>query len=579
VRFAHRAILISVAAVIIGVASTNIGSFGGQSAPAQTASPTTSSSPSTTPTETASPEPTDDPGQSNLAPPKGWKASACRLPDDYLIRTLRGYFPGRSPNVTFISKEPHFFGNFKTTTTHSGPWDYVQKVPLVFYGPGYIRNRGPLELDREVTVADIAPTFARLLGTPFPKERPGRAVTEALVPREQRERPPKLVMLVVWDGGGWNVLNEHPDKWPNLKRMMNNGTSLTNAVVGSNPSVTPAIHTNMGTGAFPNRHGIVSIPQRRGNRIEDSWAGHSPHNLVIKSLADMYDQRTNNRAKIGMLAEQDWHLGMIGHGAYINGGDKDVAVLTRETPFTTNTSYYRLPGYINGVPGFDADARSVDLDDGKRNGKWLGHPLPTDTSHGFANPTWTLYQMRLLRNLLGKEGFGKDNTPDLFFTNFKQIDEVSHAYFMEGAEMAHTIPYSDRALAGLTRWMDEHVGKNRWVLGMTADHGVGPSFKSVGAWAVDMDELLRDTARHFGLDPVRMFLNQRPQGFWVDVPYIRSRNVSKAEISNYLLTYRIKHNVRSGQKVPRMFEDRMRERLFSAAWPSDKNSEVKDCLQ
>jgi Type I phosphodiesterase / nucleotide pyrophosphatase len=576
VRFGARAAAVSAAAVVIGVAAVNVDSTEPRAVPAQSTSATLAQAESPTPTPT--PEPSQEPGSGTQGPPKGWKASACRLPDDYLIRTLRGYFPGRSPNVTFISKEPHFFGNFRTTTTHSGPWDYVQHIPLVFYGPGYIRSSGTIEPAREVTLADIAPTFAKLLGTPFPKERPGQAVMEALLPKSERTKPPKLVMLVVWDGGGWNVLDEHPSAWPNLKRFMDEGTSVGNATVGSNPSVTPAIHANMGTGAFPNRHGIVSIPQRRGNRIEDSWAGHSPHNLTIKSLADMYDQRTRNRAKVGLLAEQDWHLGMIGHGAYINGGDRDIAVLTRESPFTTNSRYYRLPGYINSVPGFDADAQKVDLDDGKNNNRWLGHPLPSDPSVGFANPTWTLYQMRLLRKLLGEEGFGKDSVPDLFFTNFKQIDEVSHAYFMEGAEMAHTIPYSDRALAGLVRWMNEHVGKNRWVMAMTADHGVGPSFKSIGAWAIDMDELLRDTARHFGLDPTRLFLNQRPQGFWVDVPYIRSRGVTKAEISNYLLTYRIKHNVRSGQHVPKMYQDRMRERLFSAAWPSDKNSEVKDCL-
>lgn len=575
-RFSQRAALVIAGATVVGFASTNLTLPQPEPVPAQSGSPTPSQ-PSPTGSATPSPEPTREPS-ANQGPPKGWKASACRLPDEQLLRTIRGYYPGRSPNVTFVAREPHFFGNFRTTTTHSGPWDYVQRVPLVFYGPGYIRARGPVELPRESTVADIAPTFAKLIGTSFPKDRPGRAITEALVPRDERPLPPKLVMLVVWDGGGWNLLNEHPGKWPELQRLMNQGTSVTNAIVGSSPSVTPAIHTNMGTGAFPNRHGIVSIPQLRDGRIQDSWAGHSPHNLVINSLADLYDPRTDNRAKIGLLAEQDWHLGMIGHGAYIKSGDKDVAVLTREYPFTTNRSYYRLPGYMHEVGGFRSDAQKVDMDDGKDNEKWFGHPLPTDPSHGFANPTWTLYQMRLLRTLLNNEGFGKDKVPDLFYTNFKQIDEVSHAYFMEGVEMAHTIPYSDAALAGLVRWMNANVGEKRWVIAMTADHGVGPNFKTVGAWAIDMNELLRDVANHFGLDAGRLFLSQRAQGFWVDVPYMRSRNVSKAEISNYLLTYRIKHNVRRGQHVPKRFEDRMRERLFSAAWPSDKNSEVKDCL-
>lgn len=508
---------------------------------------------------------------------RGWRASVCSLPEDILKRALRGYYPGRSPEITFVPNEPHFFGDFKTTTTHSGPWDYVQEVPLVLYGPGFIRARGDLTLDREVTVADLAPTFARLLGVPFPEARPARALTAALVPRARRAAKPRVIVTVVWDGAGWNTLEEWPHAWPALARVMAAGTSFQGAVVGSSPSVTPAIHANLGTGAFPNRHGIVSIPQRRGVLVEDSWRGHSPRNLEIKTFADLYDPLTNNRAKIGLIAEQDWHLGMIGHGAYIKGGDRDLAVLTRTDPFETNPRYYRLPSYMQSVPGFKTDLRTIDESDGRSNGKWLGHELPSDQSRGFANPVWTLYQIRLVRKMLAEEGFGQDRIPDLFFTNFKQIDEISHAYFLQSPEMRAAIPYSDRALAQIVRWLDRNVGERRWVLAMTADHGVGPKFTDVGAWPIDMEELQIDIAIRFGVRITELFDSQRAQGFWVDRAALRAGGITRGELADFLLDYRIEDNVADKLKVPKSYDGMMKERLFAAAWPTEKVTSMSFC--
>ena len=504
--------------------------------------------------------------------------SACSLPPEQLRRTLRGYYQGRSPELTFVAKEPHYFGDFKRITTHSGPWGYVQRVPLVLYGPGYIRARGSMDLDREVTVADLSPTFAELIRTPFPERRPGRVLRGALLPRDERvTKRPRLVVTVVWDGGGWNTLNEWPETWPNLKRLIDGGVSIEGATVGSSPSVTPAIHATMGTGTFPASHGIVSIPQRRNGRIEDSWADHSPHNLLVKSLADLYDPRTRNRAKVGLVAEQDWHLGMIGHGAFTPGGDKDVAVLTRTKPFETNRSFYRLPRYMQNVPGFKSDVETIDRSDGKNNGKWLGHPLPKDHGEGFANPAWSLYQSRLLRRLLTREGFGTDRTTDLFYTNFKQIDEVSHAYFLQSPEMKATIPYSDLALGRLVRWMNNNVGEKRWVLALTSDHGVGPRFDEVGAWAISMDQLLVDIAVRFGVRVSELFDSQRPQGFWLDRATMRREGITMDEISDFLLDYTMRDNRADGQNVPAMYETRMDERLFSSAFPSDKVTDMSVC--
>ena len=90
----------------------------------------------------------------------------------------------------------------------SASWDYIQHVPLFWYGPGHIAARG--EVDRPVTVADIAPTQAALLDFDGFEAPDGEVCTRRSTRRSARAyEPPKLVVVMVWDAGGINVLEEH----------------------------------------------------------------------------------------------------------------------------------------------------------------------------------------------------------------------------------------------------------------------------------------------------------------------------------------------------------------------------------
>ena len=81
----------------------------------------------------------------------------------------------------FVPQEPNFVG---TNFPHSGPWDYLQDVPLFWYGPGIIPALGRVE--RPVTLADVAPTQAKLLDFAFDAPD-GRALPEIPKP----DTPPR----------------------------------------------------------------------------------------------------------------------------------------------------------------------------------------------------------------------------------------------------------------------------------------------------------------------------------------------------------------------------------------------------
>ena len=515
-----------------------------------------------------------------------WLESGCGLPLDHLRRIKRGYYRGRSPDLFVVPREPHFFGRF-FSTTHSGPWEYVQDVPLVFYGPGFIDPQGTLDLRRQITLADLAPTVAKLLYTDFPKARAGRAITEALLPVSERPRPPRLVVQVVWDGGGWNVLNRWPQAWPHLASLMAGGTSVADVTVGSSPSVTPAIHSTMGTGDFPRRHGIVDIYMRQADgTLGGALNGTPPNELELRTLGDLYDLRNDNRPKVGALTYRYFHLGMMGHGAMVPGADRDmVAIAARETGdrvtgpgrIITNPDLYKLPYYLDDVPGWQEDLRTVDVEDGKLDSRWMRHGDLTDPTAVRHSPVWTLYQTRLIKEMIARENFGGNAIPDLFFTNFKQIDDAGHDYNMTEPQVREVLEYSDESLESITKWLDRKVGERKWVLVLTADHGQQPSAESIDAWPIGVTPLERDIAGRFDTSYEDLFEQERPVGLWVDHAVRRAEDISLTEMASYILRYTIGDNMESTDGVPRSYLQRKEEKLFEAAFPSKKMGKVWQC--
>jgi Type I phosphodiesterase / nucleotide pyrophosphatase len=513
-----------------------------------------------------------------LAGAGDWREMACELPPRYLELIDRGTYPGRSPEIMVVPAKPNFFGSF-AVTSHSGPWSYLQRVPLVLYGPGHVAGGGDLTVDREPTSADLAPTLAELLGVEWPSDRSGRALSEALVAEGERTAPPKVMVVVVWDGGGWNVLKQWPKAWPNLMRIMRLGTSVQNAVVGSSPSVTPAIHATVGTGTWPVQHGVVDLQWRAENgRVRGSYDGEKPALMRVPTLADIYDPTTGNEAKVGMLAERNWHMGMIGHGAYLDGGDKDIMVLgsgAGEENYT-NENYYTLPDYIR-VPGAKKDVRAVDLEDGRLDDTWLGHEILGDPKRWRQTPVQTRYQTRQIKAIFRNEGFGQDEVTDLFYTNYKELDLVGHIYNMLNPESRSVLKQTDAELGDLMGFLDDFVGAGEWVIAVTADHGQGPDPLRFGAWPINNTEMGKDAARRFDVPVAELFDKMRITGFWTNPEGLKRNGITLGALSNWIVNYRLKDNVRPGETVPQQYRDRLRERLFAAAFPSKELPEILEC--
>lgn len=505
---------------------------------------------------------------SEVASSKATFRSACALPIEHLRRIRRGYRPGRSPDVFMVPRAPNFIGSFPLLTSHSGPWNYLQRVPLVFYGPGFVRQQGEIRLEREATVADIAPTLADVLGVELPGQPAGRSIEEALLPADERNGDPRLILTLVLDGGGWNVLDAWPQSWPNLERLMEGGTSVKPAIVGSSPSVTPAVHATIGTGSFPNRHGMPDIPIRFGDEVRRAFFGKDPRALELPTIADVYDRATGNEALVGHLSQRSHQLGMLGHGASIEGGDRDIAAVVskRTGRLGTNRQWFRMPRYVHDISP-ERDAAIVDIADGHRDSMWRGHTDLSDLSQMWESPAGASFQTRVFKQLISREGFGRDTTTDLWFMNYKQIDVVGHTWNMLSPEERDTLEHTDKALGEIVEFLDRRIGENNWMMVITADHGQTPDATTTGAWPISNTQLRRSLADHFGVSVDDLFLDTGATGLWLNHEVQEARGIDTDEVAGFVLDYRLKHNL-GGDDPPPEYRDRLNERLFAAAFAS-----------
>ncbi|MDQ4143103.1 MAG: alkaline phosphatase family protein [Actinomycetota bacterium] len=505
----------------------------------------------------------------DVEPLPSFSQQACALPDEWLERIERGHYPGHSGDISILPRTPAYMASGAGGWSHSGPWEYLQEVPLVFYGPGIV-DQG-VEVDRPVTTADVVPTFAALVKGAV--ESDGTRLTEVadISGADLQKDRPSLVLTVVWDGGGWNSLDQWPDSHPVLTSLIEDGVSYTNATVGSSPSVTPSTHTTLGTGFFPDTHGISGIPVKDENgEVADSFLkGESAHFLQVPTFAERWDEQNENRAEVGMVGYEPWHLGMIGAGAERPGGDKDDAVwLDIETnEWTTNPEHFRLPPALVPAGGVQEalaeDIDALDAADGKVDGAWRDQAILDELDRLEETPAFISYHARAMMDLIEQDGYGDDEITDFLFTNFKQIDRVGHYFSMESDEVRDSIEATDEQLGEIVDFLDEEVGRGRYVVVVTADHGMQPDEEVTGGFGINPTELEADLKEEFG-DVVR--------GVWPTEVFffpeaLEQGDVDVDEVARFIGDYRVEDNFTEDTGGTGSFD--LDDRLFDMAIPAD----------
>jgi predicted AlkP superfamily pyrophosphatase or phosphodiesterase len=97
--------------------------------------------------------------------------SGSRAGAPFFEAARKAWHPDVSGDVQFTLKPNWMFGSGGAAATHGSPHAYDTHVPVLLYGPRWVK---PGRVDSRVEVVDIAPTLARLLGVPAPAANEGR---------------------------------------------------------------------------------------------------------------------------------------------------------------------------------------------------------------------------------------------------------------------------------------------------------------------------------------------------------------------------------------------------------------------
>ncbi|KFF02364.1 alkaline phosphatase PafA [Flavobacterium reichenbachii] len=327
------------------------------------------------------------------------------------------------------------------------------------------------------------------------------------------QQRPKLVVGIVVDQMKMEYLYRFSDDFTQngFKRLMNDGFTFQNMHYNYMPTYTAPGHASIYTGTTPATHGIVGnewYSRTLGKEmyctddagvktVGDGTAEEgamSPKNLQTTTITDEVRMATNFAGKvIGMSLKDRGAILPAGHfanwafwysktGSFISSsfyGEK----LPEWVSQFNNEKHYMT--YIN--KGWDlykpASTYNESLpDNNPYEGKLYGSSAPVfpydlktmyeknDAGILRATPYGNDLLAEFAKKAIEKEELGKDNITDFLTVSFSSTDYVGHLLGPRSMELQDTYLRLDQTIADFLAYLDKTVGKDNYLLFLTADH-------------------------------------------------------------------------------------------------------------
>lgn len=494
-----------------------------------------------------------------LSPPTASPAELAKVREKFQRGIAMSYLPSRSGDLFFLSQKyfpvmfesgdyshdsfSHYQGQtFKHTgATHGSSWDYDTHIPLVFYGPGLVKTGQ--EISTPATQQDLVPTYAKLMGAVPPRDAfHGQSLS---APFEAKAKPPKAILTIVFDQGGWQYYQAHPKAWPHVKNLLKQGSSYTQAHVTHLDAETAVGHIGIGTGAYPYQHGIISNKfylSPLGERFSLLGPDQSPIFINSPSLADVWDLQKGNQPLIISYAYADRAaIGMAGHGSMYAGGDKDkVFYYDRKSGgLMTNSRYYELPDYLKDLR-IQPHLQRLLAQDRNKQGKWFGHDV-NNLLDVNKTPAQVDFDTEVFLKTLANEPVGQDEVTDLVYWTQKASDACGHAFGSESDECGQVFARQDQALKQMIDAFLAKVEPGRALVVLTADHGGTPLTHFSKGGLIKAEQVKADLNKTFdkldnGVDLVYDMLASQ---FYVDKAELARNGLHWEDLRKYLLQYKV----------------------------------------
>lgn len=373
---------------------------------------------------------------------------------------------------------------------------------------------------------------------------------------------PKLIVGIVIDQMRAEYLYRFQDNYTQngFKRLMHEGFNVKNMHYNYMPTATGPGHASIYTGTTPANHGIVAndwyskakkakmycaadetvflTDGRKASPKKIDKYSRSPKNLLGSTITDELKLFTNDRSKVVGISLKD-------RGAIFPAGRlADYAFWYHDQTGNFITSSY----YHENLPDWLLKFNNRKLADSLLNLTWgTLKPIETYKNSGpdhapmekiFNGRTDAKfpYNLKKLRKANGNfamipnvpfgntiltqlakatiqgEGLGQKDETDFLTISYSSTDYVGHGFGIRSKELEDTYVRMDQEIAELLSFLDSEIGKDNYLLFMTADHA-----------ASDHPDFLRTSklpGKYFEEDSIKQLLNSKLSKLYGNEDYI-----------------------------------------------------------
>ena len=327
---------------------------------------------------------------------------------------------------------------------------------------------------------------------------------------------PRLVVGLVVDQMRWDYLYRYQQRWQKqggFNKLLQEGFVCDNTNLNYVPTFTASGHASIYTGSVPAINGITGnnwwdIQKQSyvyctsddkvttvGSKTD---AGHmSPINLLTNSICDELKLATNFRSKtIGIALKDRGAILAVGRSAdAAYWYDEDEGEWISSTYYQSDLpewakqlhtkakvdSLYSKDWYTlydkASYNQSEAEAKAYKVRTFGVSAKELPYNLKKFVGNNYGMIAYTPAGNTLTTDfakaaILG-EHLGADSITDFLAISYSSTDYIGHAYGPNSMEMEDTYLRLDLELGNFFDFLDKQIGKDNYLVFLTADHGVG----------------------------------------------------------------------------------------------------------
>lgn len=388
---------------------------------------------------------------------------------------------------------------------------------------------------------------------------------------------PKLVIGIVVDQMRYDFLYRFSEKYSDggFKRLMNEGFNCRNNQYHYATTVTGPGHAHVYSGSVPSVSGIVGndwYDRSTGKTMyvaadstvklvgegNEATGRMSPRNMLVTTITDQLRLSNEFQSKVIGVSIKD-------RGAILPAGHTGKAYWyeSKNGNFVSSTYYHtELPTWVNEFnnqklaqkyanlgwsPLYDiATYTETEADEQPYENNISGEKTPVFphkvTASGLAmSPYGNTIVSDFAKKAIEAEALGKGNATDFLAISYSTPDYVGHSFGPHSKEIEDIYLRLDLEIKDLLTHLDATVGKNQYVVFLTADHGVAdiPAYSkknNIPAGFFTGNEIQNEVSKQLttAFGEGKWLLSEDNYQLYLNHDLLKTRNLTTKDVLNVL---------------------------------------------